>query len=224
MPAAVGLFERSVALLRDEPERAEALLDLAAALLETGDFTRTEQVITEATEAAATREDRPLAARAELEALKMQLLVEREMSHADSLRQVEGAIATLEQAGDDAALARAWWVVGEMAWLRCEFAAAEEGMTAPGARRAGGAPREVFAQHARFSRSQRSTEPRPVPEALLRCREILDQARGDQVLEANVGYAMASAEAMQGGSTRRELAARSAAIYEEIGMPFSLAT
>jgi class 3 adenylate cyclase/tetratricopeptide (TPR) repeat protein len=225
MPAAVGLFERSVALLRDEPERAEALLDLAAALLETGDFTRTEQVITEATESAATREDRPLAARAELERSKMQLLVEREMSHADSLRQVEGAIATLEQAGDDAALARAWWVVGEMAWLRCEFTAAEEAMTRSlaHAERAG-APREVLRART-FLALAAVDGPRPVPEALLRCREILDQARGDPVLEANVGYAMASAEAMQGRfDEARELAARSAAIYEEIGMPFSLAT
>jgi class 3 adenylate cyclase/tetratricopeptide (TPR) repeat protein len=225
MPAAVGLFERSVALLDDEPKKAEALLDLAAALLETGDFTRTEQVIAEAAETAAARQDRSLAARAELERAKMELLVERELSIADSLLQVEGAIATLEQAGDDAALARAWWVVGEMAWLRCEFAAAEEGMTRSlvHAERAG-APREVLRART-FLALAAVDGPRPVPEALLHCREILDQARGDQVLEANIGYAMASAEAMQGRfDEARELAARSTAIYEEIGMPFSLAT
>jgi class 3 adenylate cyclase/tetratricopeptide (TPR) repeat protein len=225
MPAAVGLLERSVLLLRDEPAKTEALLDLAAALLETGDFTRTEQVITEATEAAAARQDRSLAARAELERSKMQLLVEHELSIADSLRQVERVIATLEQAGDDAALARAWWVVGELGWLRCEFAAAEEGMTRSLAHaEQAAAPREVLRART-FLALAAIDGPRPVPEALLRCREILDQARGDQVLEANVGYAMASGEAMQGRfDEARELAARSTAIYEEIGMPFSLAT
>ena len=133
------------------------------------------------------------------------------MSIADSLRQVEGAIATLEHTGDDAALARAWWVDGEMAWLRCEFAAAEEAMTRSlaHAERAG-APREVLRART-FLALAAVDGPRPVPEALLRCREILDQARRDQVLEANVGYAMASAEAMQGRfDAARELTARSA--------------
>jgi tetratricopeptide (TPR) repeat protein len=224
-PAALGLFERAVALLKDEPNRGEVLLDLARSLLETGDFTRTEQVLTEASEAAAARQDRALAARAQLERSNMELSVERDTSIADSLRQVKGAIATLEQAGDDAALARAWWVVGEMRWLRCEFAAAEEEMTRSlaHAERAG-AEREVL--RARTFLALAAIEgPRPVPEALRRCREVLEQATGDQVLEANIGYAMASAEAMRGRfDEARGLVARSTAIYEEIGVPFSLAT
>jgi tetratricopeptide (TPR) repeat protein len=214
-----------VALLKDETNRAEVLLDLGRSLLESGDFTRTEQVLTEASEAAAARQDRPLAARAQLERSHMRLSVESNTSIADSLRNAEGAIATLEQAGDDAALARAWWVVGEMRWLRCEFAAAEDAMTRSlaHAERAG-AQREVL--RARTYLALGAIDgPRPVPEALTRCREILAQAAGDQVLEANIGYAMASAEAMRGRfDEARELAARSTAIYEELGRPFSLAT
>ncbi len=128
-PAAVGLFERAAVLLKDEPNRADVLLDLARSLLESGDFTRTEEVLLEASEAAAAQKDPSLAARAQLERSHMRLSVERETSIADSLREAEVAIATLEQAGDDAALARAWWVVGEMRWLRCEFGAAEDAMT-----------------------------------------------------------------------------------------------
>jgi ATP/maltotriose-dependent transcriptional regulator MalT len=45
------------------------------------------------------------------------------------------------------------------------------------------------------------------------------------VLDADIGFAMAFAEAMRGRfDEARELAARSTAIYEELGRPFSLAT
>ena len=224
-PAAVGLFERAAALLKDEPNRADVLLDLARSLLESGDFTRTEEVLREASEAAAANKDRSLAARAQLERSHMRLSVERDTSIADSLRNAEDAITTLERAGDDAALARAWWVVGEMRWLRCEFAAAEDAMTRSlaHAERAG-SQREVL--RARTYLALAAIDgPRPVPEALRRCREILAQAADDQVLEANIGYVMASAEAMCGRfDEARELAARSTAIYEELGRPFSLAT
>jgi tetratricopeptide (TPR) repeat protein len=181
-------------------------------------------VLAEACEAAAARDDYALVARAQLERSNVELAVERDKSIAESLQQVEGAIATLEQAGDEAALARAWWVVGEMRWVRCEFAAAEEAMMSSLAHAEQvGAQREVL--RARSYLALAAIEgPRPVPEALRRCHELLEQAAGDQVLEAGIGYAMASAEAMRGRfEEARRLAARSTAIYEELGQPFSLA-
>jgi len=223
-PASIGLFERAAALLKDEPNRIEVLLDLSKSLMESGDFNRTEQVLSEASKAATARRDSALVARAQVERSNMELAIERETSVADSIQQVERAIGTLEQAGDDAALARAWWVVGGMRWVRCEFGAAEEMMmrSLTHAQRAG-AQHELL--RARSYVALAAIEgPTPVPEALRRCRELLDQAAGEQVLEAGIGYAMASGEAMLGRfDDARELSARSTAIYEELGQPLARA-
>jgi tetratricopeptide (TPR) repeat protein len=223
-PTAVGFLERAAALLQGAPNRAEILLELARCLVESGNFTRADKVLREVSEAAAARDDSALAARALLERSQMHVSVERDTSIADSLRAVEGTLSTLQQAGDDAALARALWIVAEMRWLRCEFAAAEESLerSLVHAERAG-SQREIVRPRTYLALAA-IDGPRPVAAALRRCREILAQAPGDQLLEANVGYAMASAEAMRGRfDEARVLAARSTAINEEVGRPFALA-
>jgi class 3 adenylate cyclase/tetratricopeptide (TPR) repeat protein len=223
-PAAVGFLKRAAALLQGAPKRAEILLELARGLAESGDFTRADKLLREVSEAAAARDDGALAARALVERSQMRVSVERDASIADSLRAVEGTLSTLEQAGDDAALARASWVVAEMRWLRCEFAAAEESLerSLVHAERAG-SQREIVRPRTYLALAA-IDGPRPVAAALRRCREIIAQAPGDQLLEANVGYAMAYAEAMRGRfDEARVLAARSTAIYEDLGRPFALA-
>ena len=224
-PAATGLLERAAALLEDGPKRVEIVLDLGRTLMESGNFGRAEQVFREARESDTVRSNPALAARELLERSHMRLSVERNASIAEFLRQVDDTLTVLEQAGDDAALARAWWVVGEMHWLRCEFAAAEEALerSLTHAERAG-SEREILRPRTYLALAA-IDGPRPVAAALERCREILARAPGDQVLEANVGYAFASAEAMRGRFDQaRALAARSTAIYEELGRPFALAT
>jgi class 3 adenylate cyclase/tetratricopeptide (TPR) repeat protein len=222
-PAAIVLLERAVALAPDGPNRAKVRLDLGRSLLETGDFARAEEVLYEAGESAAAHDDRALVARVLLERSHVRL-IERRASIAEYLVETQRAITALEDAGDDEGLARAWWVVGEMRWLRCEFAAAEDAMTQSlaHAERAG-------AQHD-LSRSRTYLAlaaidgPTPLEDALRRCRELLEHAAGDQVLKANIGYAMASAEAMRGRfAEAREFATRSTATYEELGRPFTLA-
>ena len=225
LPAAVSLLERASALPSDGSRRAEVLLDLGRSLLETGNFARAEEVLRETTEVAATEGDRALMARALLERSTVRFYIERGASIADYLRETRRAITALDEAGDDPGLARAWWVVGEMRWLRCEFAAAEDALTRSlaHAERAG-AQRDL--SRARFYLALAAIEgPTPVEAALRRCLEIREQAAGDQVLEAAVGYAIASAEAMLGRfDDARKLAARSTAIYEELGLGFALAT
>jgi class 3 adenylate cyclase/tetratricopeptide (TPR) repeat protein len=225
LPAAVGLLERAAALPSDGPQRAEVLLDLGRSLLETGDFARAEEVLREASEAAATRSDPAFTARVLLERSHVRFSIERHASIGDFLRDAQRAIAALDRAGDDPGLARAWWIVGEMRWLRCEFASAEDALarSLAHAERAG-AQRDL--SRARYYLALAAIEgPTPVEAALRRCLELREQAAGDQAVEANIGYAMASAEAMRGRfDTARELAARSTAIYEELGRPFALAT
>ena len=224
IPAAIGLLERAAALPADGTRRSEFLLDLGRALFETGDFARAERVLSEAGELAAANDDRALAARVLLERSYVRFSIERRASIADQLEQSRLAIAALEEAGDHAGLARAWFVIGEMWWLCCEFAAAEEALTQSlaHAERAGA---EVDLKPARTYLALAAIEgPRPLDAALGRCREILEQAAGDRLLEAKLGFAMAFGEAMRGRfAEARTLAARSTATYEELGRPFALA-
>jgi class 3 adenylate cyclase/tetratricopeptide (TPR) repeat protein len=224
LPAATSLLERAAALPSDGPARVELLLDLGRSHFEAGDFTRAEEVLRTASETAEAQGDRALVARALLERSHVSFSAERGASIADYLAETHAAIAALEEAGDDWGLARAWWVVGEMGWLRCEFAAAEEALT-----RATVHAERVRAQRdlarARYYLALAAMDgPTPLEVALARCRELQEQATGDQVVEAAIGYTIAAGEAMRGRfDVARELAARSTAIYEELGLRFALA-
>jgi tetratricopeptide (TPR) repeat protein len=150
--------------------------------------------------------------------------VEQHRSITEYLHDAQSAIAPLEEARDDAGLARAWFVVGEMWWLRCEFAATETAMTrAVVHAEQVGSKREL--SRARTYLALAAVDgPTPVETALGRCRDILEEAADDKVLEAAIGYAMAFGEAMRGRfDEARELASRSSAIYEEFGRRFALA-
>jgi ATP/maltotriose-dependent transcriptional regulator MalT len=112
-----------------------------------------------------------------------------------------------------------------MWWLRCEFTAAEDAL-----RRSLGHAERARAQRdlsrARYYLALAAIDgPTPLEDALRRCREIREQAAGDLVVEAGVGYTIASGEAMRGRfDEARDVAARSTAIYEELGLQFALAT
>ena len=224
VPASVALLERAAALQSDGPDRGRTLLDLGRSLLETGDFGRAEGALREATDAAAAQQDRALEARVLLERSQLRFSIERQASIADFLQDARRAIATLEELHDDAGLARAWWVVGEMWWVRCEIAASEDAMMRSIRHsEAAGVQRELA--RARSYLGLAAVEgPMPVEAALQRCLEIREQASRNQVLEAAAGYTLAHVQAMRGRfAEARELAARSTAIYEELGLRFSLA-
>jgi class 3 adenylate cyclase/tetratricopeptide (TPR) repeat protein len=224
LPAAIVLLERAAALAPDGPNRTKVVLDLGRSLLETGDFGQAEKVLYEAGEAAAAHDDRALVARVVLERSHVRFLIERRPSIAEYLGETRGAIATLKEAGDDEGLARAWWVVGEMLWMRCEFAAAEDALTQSLAHAERAGAQSDLIRSRTYLALAAIDGPTPLEDALGRCREMLDHAAEDQVLEANIGYAVASAEAMRGRfAEARELAARSTATYEELGRPFTLA-
>jgi class 3 adenylate cyclase/tetratricopeptide (TPR) repeat protein len=223
-PAALSLFERAAALLKDVLPDAEVLLDLGRSLLETGDFARAEEALREAGELAEARGDRALSARALLERSHVRFSIERGASIADYLEETRHAIDALDEVGDDVGLARAWWMVGEMRWLRCEFGAAEDALTRSLAHSERAGAQRDLSRARTYLVLAAIDGPTPLEAALQRCREILQQAAGDQALEANIGFAMASAESMRGRfDEARALAARSTAIYEELGRPFALA-
>jgi class 3 adenylate cyclase/tetratricopeptide (TPR) repeat protein len=221
--AAIVLLERAAALA-DGPNRTKVVLDLGRKLHEAGDFGRAEKMLYEAGKSAAAHDDRALVALVLLERSHVRFSIGGRVSIADFLGEARSAIAALEDVGDDEGLARAWWLVGEMLWMRCEFVAAEDALTQSlaHAERAG-------ADHDR-SRSRiylalaAIDGPTPLEDALESCREMLEHAGGNRLLEASIGYAVAFAEAMRGRfAEARELAARSTTTYEELGQPFALA-
>jgi class 3 adenylate cyclase/tetratricopeptide (TPR) repeat protein len=224
VPAAVTLLERAAALPSDGLDRGRTLLDLGRSLLESGDFARAEEALHGASDAAAAQQDRGLEAHVLLERSQLRFSIEHQASIADFLQDALRAIATLEEVNDDAGLARAWWVVGEMWWVRCEIAASEDAMMRS-IRHSGRAGVQRELARARSYLALAAVEgPMPVEAALERCAEIREHASGNQVLEAAAGYTLAHLQAMRGRfAEARELAARSTAVYEELGLRFSLA-
>jgi class 3 adenylate cyclase/tetratricopeptide (TPR) repeat protein len=223
-PAAIALLERAAALVTQGVERAKVMLHLGRALFENGAFARAEEVLSEASESAGAHNDPALLARVLLERSHVRFSSERRASIAEYLGEAQRAIAALEDAGDDEGLARAWWVIGEMRWVRCEFAVAEDALKQALAHAERAGAQQDLSRSRTYLALAAIDGPTPVEKALGRCREILEHAAGDRVLEASVGYAMASAEAMRGRlAEARELASRSTAKYEEFGRPFALA-
>ena len=149
----------------------------------------------------------------------------RERRATDEVRQeAEQAIAALTSLGDDAGLARAWLLLGEVHNIRGAMGAmAQAAERAIGhARHAGDLARVDLA----LSRLGIAIAfgPMPVEEAIGLARELLDQARGRGRWEAGMLRALARLEARRGRFPEaRALLAEGKAIVEELGLRFNLA-
>jgi tetratricopeptide (TPR) repeat protein len=134
------------------------------------------------------------------------------------------AIPVFEELGDEAALARARRALGVVAIRAGRYGDAQEQI-------------ERALEHARASGSAgeeaRSADalctallfgPEEASSAAQRCRLLLDGARGNLVLEANVASSLAGLEAMLGQwSESRSLCERARRIFEELGLRMPLA-
>ncbi|HEU5212951.1 MAG TPA: adenylate/guanylate cyclase domain-containing protein [Gaiellaceae bacterium] len=123
IPAAIGLLERTAALLdSDDPGRVAVAVELGTALHAGGQFDRADLVLTEAEVAAARLGDDRLLAHAELEHAFVRMYSEPERA----LPLLEGvaqtAVDVFTRFDDDAGLARAWRVVAGGQFGRGHFA------------------------------------------------------------------------------------------------------
>ena len=136
------------------------------------------------------------------------------------LEEIEGAVAGLDEIGDDRALAVAWTLIGLRFGLwKGRVARGEEALQRAlvHARRAGDRRQEAtilgqlcFAAWA---------GPTPVPEAIELCESILAASGGDPLIGASVARYLAPLEARRGRfDEARELANRARAMYEEFGL------
>jgi class 3 adenylate cyclase/tetratricopeptide (TPR) repeat protein len=227
--AATNLLDRALALVG---EKAETWLDLAVelgiALREAGDFRRAQRILAEALEVARRLGDR----RAEVVVVvqRAEATVLSDPSRAEEvMNEVEAAMPVLEEVGDDRALATAWTLLGQYRGIGLgRFAYAEEaygkalehvGKIGDGREKAnvlrGLAVVYLFG-------------PRPVEDAMTRCRGLIDLAGGDPMVEASVLRSLGALEARLGNFDEgRALVRRARMLYEELGvggmLPVSLA-
>jgi class 3 adenylate cyclase len=226
LPAAVSLLTRAAALLPDShTERREILPLLGSALMRTGDFSRTEHVLTEALEAAQTAGDRRLELRTLIEREFFRLFTSPEDSVEEIVAVADSAIPLLEQIGDDLGLAKAWWLRSEVHVNACHWGARAHDLERAlvHARKAGDVSEQ--ATLASFIAQAHYFGPTPVRDAIRRCEEFLDERSEDRSFKAAITSLTAGLRAMQGEfAEARQLQNDARALYEELGQRQRVAT
>jgi class 3 adenylate cyclase/tetratricopeptide (TPR) repeat protein len=115
LPAAASLLTRARKLRSEhDPARAASLAELGAVLIETGDWQAAEAALTEAIESARLIGDRRAEAIATVRSQWLRTHTLRYSSNVEVLPELEHAMATFEELGDDAGLADAWIFRGEI--------------------------------------------------------------------------------------------------------------
>lgn len=219
-PAAVSHLGRATALLSvDPPSRIAALPDLGVALAANGELARAEQVLSEAVEEARATGDRGTALRATIERANVRL-ISAPGSAAEIFAEIEKSLPVLEELDDDRTLAAAWTLIGvrKGIWLgRFEYAEETLGRALEYALRSG--DRRQQAEILRHLAFAAAWGPRSTPDSISRCREIVELANGDRLIEAYALRCVAVLEARLGhfDDARRDIA-RAREIFEDVGV------
>jgi len=218
MPAAANLLQRAAALLpAGDADRPRLLLDAGEAFIELGEFTKADEILHTAAEEAATVDDPGLRVTAELVRLQLRYSTQGE-SQERIEEEVARAVPLLREAGDHQGLFRAWRLLTLVHWTAAHFADAEAAtlQMIEEAELTGDA---MIGK--RFLGSLAISElygPKPVPEAIRRCEELLEQAEGDRKAGALILTVLAHLEAMRGAFDRsRDLFHQARASFEELG-------
>jgi class 3 adenylate cyclase/tetratricopeptide (TPR) repeat protein len=219
-PAAVNLLERGVALLpRTSSSRGFALLELAIALMRSGAFAAAEGALEEALELGRAEGDQRLELRSLIEREFFRIFTNVQTPAAEITRIAEEAIPALEALGDDAGVAKAWWLLSEPPVNACRWgeraAALEHALEH--ARRAGDA-REA-ARVAALLMQAIQLGPTPADAAIDRAQLFLRESEGDRLLTASILSSLAVSLAMRGGFDKARVQwAKARAFWDELGL------
>jgi class 3 adenylate cyclase/tetratricopeptide (TPR) repeat protein len=197
VPAAMKLLGRASDLLPESPERLRRRIDLGLALMEAGEFPRSREVFQDAVDAAGKLGEPALEWMARVELVEVE--AQTEPGEADrGRREVEQAIAALEELGDDAGLAKAWHVAAILSWLeaRAQETSAALERAVEHAARAG--DRRQEAEDLALLTMTSSWGPVPVDEGIRRTRDIIDRSRGHRKVEALALATLSHLEARRG--------------------------
>ena len=118
-----------MSLLDAEPgTRAEAMLELGAVAREQGDAVRADEVLAEAEAVASEAGDERLRMRAELERSALRLYLDPRIDLRQVLEVAERATPVFEASGDELGLLRAWVLVADAHWFRCQYGIMEDAL------------------------------------------------------------------------------------------------
>jgi class 3 adenylate cyclase/predicted ATPase len=197
-PAAANLFERAAALVpAGDPRRLALLPSLGRALRESGRMERAKSVLSEAVERARWAGDERLAADASLALVDLRFHGS-EATRQDVLVEVESATRVFGRNGDDAGLARALALSGQVRLWGGQLATALEDLeqAARHARVAG--DRHLEAESLQYILAVIVWGPIPVTEALARVADVESRVEGNRRLDVAALNGRARLEAMQG--------------------------
>ncbi|MGZ8650154.1 MAG: hypothetical protein ACXW08_16240, partial [Solirubrobacteraceae bacterium] len=218
-PAAASLLRRAAALLpADDPSAGRLLLQAGEASIEVGDFAHAETALATARATAAALGDRALESNARMVMLQLRSSTAPEDIGAEIEAEAASALPLLEELADHEGLARAWRLLTMAHWQACRWGAGEvtahrmiEHADAAGNDTLVDRVRPALATCALYG-------PRPVPEAIALCEELLATGREDRKGEAMTLLALGHLEAMRGDFDRaRTLYRRSRSSLEALG-------
>jgi predicted ATPase/class 3 adenylate cyclase len=218
--AAGSLLSRAASLLPlDNPERAYILHDLALALIDSGDITRADAVLTEGARASVHSNDKRIATRLDIERFLLRIVNEPRITPAEIARVAQQMISACSEIGDEYGLAKSWHLLAWESFIQARAvdtqAALERALNF--AQRAKNQAEESEIIH--HLAIQARVGPMPVAQAIRRCESLRDQAGAHQLVEASVLCAESVLEAMRGQfDIGRELNRRSESAFADLGI------
>jgi class 3 adenylate cyclase/tetratricopeptide (TPR) repeat protein len=224
-PAAAMLLERTLELISpDDPERPKLLVELADALRPIGRLEEAKRHLREAMKRAEAGGLAVVAGRAALDLAFLRWYTDPSESVEALVRTARDVIPLFEQQHHEEGVARAWAMIAEAHWIRCELGQMREALEhALEAAQAGGR-RERSRARSGLARAA-MLGPTPVAEGLRLCRELAEQAEGDPGEKAMTQLYQAYLEALDGRFDQaRARAAAARPVLEGLGKRILLAS
>jgi class 3 adenylate cyclase/tetratricopeptide (TPR) repeat protein len=226
MRAAANMLSRATALYPEGDPRGRRLLpDLAHALSQLGEFDRASEVLDRAKREAAATDDRAVEAEVLLARAWLDFIRDLDRWPAYAEAQAKAAISIFHELKDEQGLARAWQLMAETFWVRCQVAASEAAQlrAIEHARRAGDHREE--AQNWGILAGSAIYGPLPVEDGIRRCEEVIARFGDNPSVRARTTRALACLWAMHGEFDRaRELIQTARAMFVDLGQTYALAS
>lgn len=218
MQSAVKLLTRATSLMDEGPERLELLPDLVTALVETGEFAAAETLLDETMRESMKLGLPGVQAHGMLAGLLLRLSTRPEGWTELAIEEAKQAAGIFEDINDQGGLAKAWGIIGEAHWMRCQYANAEVAyqVSLGHARAAGDERQESWGLHRLAGGA--AWGPMPVADGIARCEELIAQAGSQRIVEARGLLALAALTAMEGNfDDARRKATRGREMLEDVG-------
>jgi tetratricopeptide (TPR) repeat protein len=203
LPAAVGLLRHGSSMLAStDGERARMLVTLGDVLLTSGRLDEAQETLAEAGRDAHAVRDALTAAHASVLQLQVALQVDPDPALARIPAVSAGAARTFRRRGDDLGMCRVHHTRALAHWFAGHCAAAGDAweLAADHARRSGAG--FALPDMLTWIASAAQLGPQPVPSAIDRCREILEETRSYPLWQAFVRRPLAHLYAMRGEFAR----------------------